>query len=407
MHSHSPWKQYCLLPATVMTRLEVALFIQRSTNLCLKRLVRLLFPRTKTTIEKLRIHRGNILVLRTGNLGDTACALPALAALRESFPRAHICLLTSPGRRGLPQAGELLDGLGLVDEIFTFYQKDLKDRTFLRNLLSTLRLHRFDLEILLPQATTTFRRLCRDLGVAYLLGVKGALGFRLAHHFPLFDLRQLKDYIPSENEAQRLLGLLRAAGINSHHRFQVSLPKSCQDKAEDLLKPYLPTNHRPVIGFQVKAKANANHWPLANFAELGRRLEEAFRPVFILFGGPGEAEDLNRFVSKFPGDKLVAAGKTTVQESLALLSHCQVLVTLDTGPMHLATLVNTPIVALFSARQFPRMMEPWSDQAVVIRKQVPCELCFQEDCKDSICMRAISPAEVFEEVSKLLLIYKN
>jgi ADP-heptose:LPS heptosyltransferase len=347
-------------------------------------------------IRRLKRDFGRILILRTGNLGDTACALPALAALRKNFPQAHCALLTSPGRPGLPQAAELLEGLGLVDEIFGYYPKDLQDRTFLRNLLNTLRRRRFDLFILLPQGRASFTRLLRDLGFAYLLGVKGALGFTLAHHFPLFDPRRLKDYIPPETETQRLLSLLRDAGINSHQGLPISLPESCQRKAEDLLRPFLPTGSRPVIGFQVKAKAQAKQWPMANFLELGHRLEAACKPVFVLFGGPDEADDLNRFASTFPGDKLVAAGKTSVLESLALLSHCDVLITLDTGPMHLAPLVKTPIVALFSARVFRKMWEPWSEDAVVLRKDVPCKLCFREKCELGSCMEAITVDEVYE-----------
>ena len=138
--------------------------------------------------------------------------------------------------------------------------------------------------------------------------------------------------------------------------------ESCKAKAEALLNPYIHTNGHPVIGLQVKAKAQANEWPLENFSVLGCRLEEAFQPVFVLFGGPDEADDLEHFAHTFPGKKLVAAGKTSVHESLALLSNCDVLVTLDTGPMHLAALVHTPIVALFSSRQFPKMWEPQSEK---------------------------------------------
>ncbi|WP_237671392.1 glycosyltransferase family 9 protein [Desulfobacca acetoxidans] len=343
-------------------------------------------------------HPGRVLILRTGNVGDTACALPALAAVRYNFPLAHLTLLTSPGPRGLPEAREVLERQGLVDEIITFYREDFADLSFRKNLLRNLRQRRFDLFLLFPQERTDLRRTFRDLLFARLLGVKGAWGFTLAHHFPFMDNRRLHDYRPPHNEVERLLLLLQRTGINSLKRYQIQLPMPCQQMADRLLEPYFQNGSRPVIGLQTRAKAQANQWPLANFTELGRRLQATCQPVFILFGGPAEKDQLQEFAHTFPGDKFIAAGQTSLLETTALLSRCHVQVTLDTGPMHLAALVGTPIVALFSARQFPVMWEPCSDNAVILRKSVPCELCFQEDCDHLTCMKAITVEEVYAAV---------
>lgn len=99
-----------------MDRLSLAIFSRNAANRVLCLLHAALFSETPKIIRKLRNHPGKILLLRTGNIGDTACALPALAAIRENFPRAHLCLLTSPGPRGLPEAGQVLDGQDLVNE---------------------------------------------------------------------------------------------------------------------------------------------------------------------------------------------------------------------------------------------------------------------------------------------------
>ncbi len=388
-----------------MEKLPLALLSKNISNRLLGLLKIVFFPQTRNTIHELRQHAGHILILRTGNIGDTACALPALAAVRENFPKAHLCLLTSPGPKGLPEARAVLDGLGLVDEIITFYKEDLARPEFRRSLLADLRRRQFDLFILLPQERTTLKRLLRDLLFARLVGVKGALGFELAHHFPGFDLRRLKTYVPDKNEVERLLHLLARSGINGSRPFTLNLPAACQQRAEELLRPY-NSSGRPVIGFQVFAKAQANQWPLENFAALGERLQNAYRPLFILFGGPGDRERLQDLAARFPGDKLIAAGQATVLETAALLARCHVLVTLDTGPMHLAALVGTPIVALFSARQFPKMWEPCMNTAVVIRKSVPCELCFEENCSHIECMQAITVEEVFQASESQMFSYQ-
>ena len=382
-----------------MDKLTAALFIRNLGNRILKSLNFALFPRTQKIIYALRSHAGKILIFRTGNIGDIACALPALATIRENFPRSQLFMLTSPGPRGLPEAREVVGGLGLVDEIITYYQDVISNWSFRHRLVKDLRCRDFHLFILLPQQRAGLARLLRDLCFARLLGVKGALGFALSNSFPGFDLRTLKGYMPSHNEVERLLHLLAEWRINSSGTYTFNLPSSCHRRAEELLKPY--QKHSPyIIGFQVFAKAQANQWPLENFVELGKRLHDTFQPLFILFGGPGDREKLEYLAQQFPGVKLVVAGETTVLETTALLARCHVLITLDTGPMHIAALIGTSIVALFSARQFEKMWEPFTSKAVIIRKKVPCELCFLEKCGNLACMKAITVNEVFEETVK-------
>jgi len=382
--------------------LKKAILFQRGANLTLKGLGRLLFPGTGKIVEKLRTNTGKVIILRSGNIGDTACSLPALAAVRQNFPQAHISLLTSPGPKGWPEAGQVVEGLGLVDEVITFYLEDLKEISFKKRLMKELRRCHFDLFLLLPQERTTFSKLCRDLLFARLLLVQGAWGFILAHHFPLMNPGRLFGYQPPYNEVERLLVLLNQIGIKSFEKFKLALPDKCYQVADQLILPYQDNGSRPIIGLQTKAKETANQWPLDKFRELGNRLESAYHPLFILFGGPGERPDLINFADSFAGEKLIAAGKTSVLETAALLSRCHCLITLDTGPMHLAALVGTPLVALFSARQFRKMWEPHSDHATVLRKSVPCELCGRKSCEHLSCMKAIQIMEVLEAVHRHL-----
>jgi ADP-heptose:LPS heptosyltransferase len=288
-----------------------------------------------------------------------------------------------------------------VDEIIPFYNDDFKEWSFRRKLLRDLRRRGFDLFVLFPQTRSNFQRTLRDLVFARLLGVSGAFGFALGNSFPGFDLHTLKDYVPRHNEVERLLRLLSHSGINGSRPFTLNLPASCHSRAVQLLQPY-PKDGRPVIGLQPFAKAQANQWPLENFVELGGRLQENLQPLFLLFGGPGDRESLKSLADRFPGDKFVAAGLASILETAALLTRCHVLVTLDTGPMHLAALLGTPLVALFSARQFPKMWEPCSDKAVVLRHAAACRLCFRETCPHLTCMEGISVEDVHGKVLQML-----
>jgi ADP-heptose:LPS heptosyltransferase len=384
-----------------MSRLGVALTVRKTFDGILRILNAALFPETGRLISHLRKNPGRLLILRTGNVGDTACAVPALMALRQRFPQARLTLLTSPGLEGLPGAGELLEPLGLIDEVTTFYRRDLRRLPFFRGLIRKLRGRRYHLFILLPQGRASFRRLLRDLGFAYFLGVQGALGFRLGNHFPLMPPGWLKDYISPFNEAERLLKILEDAGIPPPGSFALQLPETALAAAEELLHPFLSGGPRLIIGLQMTAKVKAKLWPPVRFTELCRRLQETYQPLFLFTGSPSERDMLRQFADTFPGDKLVAAGRACLIESLALISKCRVLVSLDTGPMHLAALVKTPVVSLFGGRNFPKEWDPWGD-GVILRARVPCEPCFRDDCHRPLCMEAISVDAVVEVVRNLI-----
>jgi len=382
--------------------LKLALRTLDIMNWSLRALNAILFPYTSRTIENLRTKAGKILILRTGNIGDTACALPGLIAIRKSFPKCHITLLTSPGPKGLPEAGEVLGGLRLVDKIITFYIHDVKNKYFMRQLIKNLRSYHYDLFIRMGQDGVSYFRTLRDLCFARLLDVKGAFGFEITNYFPFFDKRRLKDYVP-QNQVERILSSLADKKIIGNN-FEVCLPESDIAFAEEFLQKSGVNEGDLLIGIHMGTKVQANRWPIENFIGLCNLISTNYPNSFFFFTGSGkEYEIIKNTLNYINGRKAIVAGKASILQTAAIVKKCNLFITVDSGIMHLAALLNVPIIAIFSARQYPNMWYPWGNNHVIFRKKTPCELCFLTECSHRTCLKAITVEEVFRAVQRLLV----
>ena len=141
-----------------------------------------------------------------------------------------------------------------------------------------------------------------------------------------------------------------------------------------------------------------NRWPIDRFAEVGRRWVESGGCVVVV-GGENE-KALGKLIEGQCGSTVLnLCGQTSVLETTEVLKNCGVLVTNDSGPMHLAALVGTPCVAVFSARDFPNKWFPRGVGHTVLRSEVDCSPCLLEEClNDHLCLTNIHVEEVWAAV---------
>jgi heptosyltransferase-2 len=146
----------------------------------------------------------------------------------------------------------------------------------------------------------------------------------------------------------------------------------------------------------------AKCWYPDRFGELGRRLVRKRKSSILLFGREGERAISQSILRHFQGGGVDLTGKTSLLQLAALLERCRILVTNDTGTMHVATAVGTPVVALFGSTD-PTTTGPWGDSHTVVKKDVPCSPCLKRICPgDHQCMDLITVNEVEEAVEKRL-----
>jgi ADP-heptose:LPS heptosyltransferase len=325
-----------------------------------------------------------ILAHRVGQVGDLACAIPALVALRRAAPEAWIALLTSPVDRRMVHAFELFAGCDYLDEIIPYYGAELRTWRTRLAFAAELRRRRWDLFVELPQIYAPPGRVLRDWLFAWMIGVRRTAGFSAA-------LRGAPAG-PVVTEAVRLLDLLRREGVvpaDAALEYRVPVTASIRTAVEALLRGGSP----PFVGLNPGAKRQANRWSPERFASVGRTLA-ARGACIVLTGAPGERGLCNDVGRRIGGRVLVAAGGGDLLFTAEILRRCALLVSNDTGTVHLAAAMGTPVVVTASARDVAGRWDPTGDRHRVLRHTVACGPCFRETCDHLTCLRLIGVDDV-------------
>jgi len=340
-----------------------------------------------------------VCIYRIGNIGDTACAIPAAHAIRNAYPDARITLVTSPGRRGAIGARELLAQASWIDEVVVYHREEMRDLRAMFRFINELRARRFDLWIELPVVAASWAALARNMIFAKLVGARWGGGWR-------FDGASVGAQAQSEliefpNEVQRLAQVLAGIGIDmGSPRFALGLDESSSKRANAMLaRAGLLTTS--VVAIMPGARLETNRWPEGGFIEVGRHLSARGFGVVVL-GGPSDGERGDRIAAGIGEHAVNFAGRTSLLDTCQILSQCRMLVSNDTGAHHLAAAVNTPSVVIFSSRDFRGKWHPYGDNHIVLRKWIECHTCLLEACPvGNRCMSLIKASEVIAACDKL------
>jgi ADP-heptose:LPS heptosyltransferase len=341
-----------------------------------------------------------VCIYRIGNIGDTACAIPALRAVRNAYPQARLTLVTSPGKAGAVGARELLDGAGWIDEIVVYHAEDIATRHGRSDLLRRLRERKFDVWIELPSVRATLATLVRNMLVARAVGARWGFGWRWG--WVRFATRAQTASVEFPDEVVRLLELVGEAGfIARDDDFHLDITELERRRAVNLLEQAGATA-TDIVAFAPGAKPAPNRWPAERFAEVAGHLAERGFAVVVL-GGDSDAPLCEQIARAAGRGAISLAGKTTVRETCAVLTRATMLVCNDSGVQHLAAAVGTPCVSLFSRREFLRQWWPHGANHEVIWKRVGCHTCFVDICPyDNKCIKMISVDEVIAAADRVL-----
>ncbi|MBI5755965.1 MAG: lipopolysaccharide heptosyltransferase II [Nitrospirae bacterium] len=171
-------------------------------------------------------------------------------------------------------------------------------------------------------------------------------------------------------------------------------------------KEMLSKNNIPpdflIIGINPGAAyGSAKRWYPERFARLSNILSNKYNAKIIVFGGKQEQDISEQIVSASQVSILNMAGKTSVRELMAMIKHCRLFITNDSGPMHIAAALGVPVVAIFGSTD-PSKTSPLGEQHIVIKKDIACSPCFLRKCyKDLLCMDLISVDDVMEGVERV------
>lgn len=344
----------------------------------------------------------NICIYKTGNIGDTLCAIPALYKVRQKYPEARITLLTSGGAS--ISAKEVLHNAKWINNIDCYDTSNLNTLIGIKNFFKLLKSKNYDLLINLPNYDSLFVTQMRNMAFFKLSNIKCAGNFYISQ-IKIFAKAQAKyRYFPKEVDR-----LINGLPFDSNNLVEFPIEISENDKGVvcELLSAYrLDNKKNKIMAISFNGKGEAKHWPVENFIYVAKKwIENGGVVVFI--GGISEKNEANRIVNEFKeGSAFNFAGLLTISQSMQLLECIELLLTIDTGTAHMASIMGTNCVEVFSSFDFPNCWVAYGNNVTVIKKDLDCSPCLKKQCKfgyPAKCMKEITANNVWNVVNNLYL----
>jgi heptosyltransferase-2 len=327
------------------------------------------------------------IIIRMPNwLGDVVMATPVLSALRERFPKAHIVLMISS------QLAPLFEKDPRVNEIFAFTRPSgFLRRIEARQIITRIREGKYDLGLLLTNSFSSAWWFYRGQ-------VKKMVGY--GRPFLVNNNASFPKNYEKQHLVHSYLQLLEKIGIPfKERRPELFLSREERELAASKMKSL---GGQIVIGVNPGAAyGSAKCWPKERFRALAKHLLEDPRILLLFFGDRTAASLIEEITRGLPNRVINMAGRTNLRELVALISACDLFLTNDSGPMHVAAALKVPLLALFGSTS-DVMTGPYKEGRV-IHKHVACSPCYLRECPlDFRCMKEIEVAEVTKKIREML-----
>lgn len=340
----------------------------------------------------------NILVIKLGSIGDVVHTLPAVAALKESYPEAGIDWLVEK------KAAMILKGNPSLRSILEVDTRQWREEPFragtlhqMRALLKSLRSSRYDLAI-------DFQGLWKSAIFGFISGASKLMGFdpsnlkepgcRFFYHQCVRPSEESRHIIEKYND------LVRACGASlGVWKFSLQVPANDETYIDSQihdheLRDFVIIN--PGGGWPTK------NWDTKKYGKLVRLMQQRCGIKCVLTYGPGE-EELVEEIRRAAEPESAAAFPTTLLQFVGLVRRARLFIGGDTGPMHLAAASGTPVVAIFGPTD-PARNGPWHPDDLVVYHDLPCGPCYKRSCGTfkTRCLKEAAVEEVFAAVERRL-----
>lgn len=333
----------------------------------------------------------NFLIVSTTGLGDTIWSTPALRSLRQTYPDAHIAILTSE------IGAKVLEHNQHIDEIFVLSGSTLFS---LFRFYFSLKRRQFDAALIFHSSQRILLPFCALLKIPKIVGT-----FGMHKDLDSFLTHALEK--KHQHEIERRFAIAKAVGTHINDYSLEMVVRKDEEKAVDrFLEGHGIPNHIPLIGLHPGAKNAFKQWTPKNFIEVGNRLHQHLGSQIFITGDHSEALLLLEIASKIPG-AIPIAGELPLSVLTALIKRMSIFISNDTGPMHIAFAVGTPTVAIFGPTD-PKICGPYYLKNVeVIAVPKTCTPCLKKNCQEPFCLLQIGSEQVYDAALRLFYTKKE
>ena len=346
----------------------------------------------------------NILIIRLSAIGDVINVLPALSLLRSHFPKSKISWLVED------RASEILIDHPDINEVIIYPRKKWQ-REILRidkslNIISEsrsfykkLRNSHYDLVI-------DFQGNLKSAVMNLITGSENRLGFGKGHCKEFNYLSTQLHAYPEGIKIHRIdknLSLLKELDIETRF-IRPKLPVARED--EEYISKFINENTKPSLPIVIIHPGTSKfgsfkQWQPSNYALLADMIMEEYDTNIIFTWGPDEFDTVKKIIENMKLKAIPACETASIKQLIALLKHATLFIGGDTGPLHMASMLDIPVVGIYGPKD-PVIYGPYRGEAIVIRKDLPCSPCRKRTCDDPICMSSILPEDVFCGAEQLL-----
>lgn len=344
------------------------------------------------SVRSMTAGKRRILIVSVNWLGDLLFMTPAIRAIRRAHPDSFIAAL-SP-RRSI----DLLKGNPHLNEVIPMPEgRGIPHLLDWLPLARRLKAQRFDTAFL-------FHRSFTRAAAVWAAGIPERIGYRTAKRGWLLTASAPMPKPDSLHKVDWFLGVVEAAGIpaDGRHYDAGILPED--ERAAGALAQelgLLPSDK--VVALHAGANWLLKRWPARNFGRLADALREKFGAKVLFIGGEGDLPLIEGIAKEMKSRPLVAAGKTTFRQMGALLRKTSLLISNDSGPLHMGMAAGVPVIALFGPTD-PKLTGPVNGaKATTLFGSIGCPIpCYQQDCPANLCMQQITVDNVLAEAGKVL-----
>ena len=317
-----------------------------------------------------------ILVRSSNWLGDAIMSIPAVRAIKAGRPDVHVTV-AAPAR--LASVWQLVADVDVV--------LPLESKSVFRAAQLILQQAPFDVSILFPNSL-------RSAIEVWLARIPRRFGYRGHCRSWLLNQRMRHEIHvgPVEHQSHRYLRLAEIAGAEICGARLSALPQTSSPKRQPSRLALCPgAEYGP-----------AKRWLHERFAEVAKNIADQENTQWVLLGTKRDIELGQQIANLLDNYCLNRIGQTTIEELIAELRECRLLLTNDTGTMHLAALLGVPTVSIFGSTE-PLLTGPLGDGHIVLRHHVECSPCFLRECPlDFRCMKVVTVSEVTDAVRSIL-----
>jgi lipopolysaccharide heptosyltransferase II len=339
--------------------------------------------------------------MNLGGIGDILLSTPALRALRKVYSDAEINLLVSP--RVFP----IGERMSYIDNVYPFeiqYGGSMPFRKAFHNFLILMKLRTMKFDLAINMRTLGSEKSAKKVKwILALINPGKTVGRDTEGRGYFYDVKIPETDEGTKYEMKYDIETVQALGAHVFDRnIEIEIEEKSKKNISTTLQSQGISRDDIIIGLHPGGMPS-RRWPLEQFSEVAKKITEEIDCQFIITGGKDEVKLGKRLSEMSHGQIVDMSGRVNLDELCALINRCDLYISNDTGPMHIAAILRTPLVAIFGpgdvTRFDPRNI---SDTAIVMHECVDCAPCNRIECDTLICLKVITPKEVTRAALQLL-----